>query len=108
MRISTQGPGYVLRPFREWPVAYAFRLDDAPAVLGVGRAGCDSALRLLEEAGDLFLPQEADRERRLTTPIRFPDGNRRMVVCPGYRERLQLERRVRAVRYDSAERIRAA
>jgi hypothetical protein len=77
--------------------------------LGVHRAAVDATLDLLAEHGDLHLPQEADREgrRRITTPVRFPDGNRRMCVCPGYRERLQLERRVRALRFDAAA-LRAA
>ncbi len=106
MRIAAQGPGFVLREFRGG-VAYAFALDDAPAVLAVGRALVPVTLDMLREAGDLLDPNETDRPNRLTVPVKFPDGNRRMIVMPGYRERLQVERRVRALLYDAAQARRA-
>lgn len=113
MRVSAKGPGFILRdyaPAREHGgIAYAFPLDRAHETLGVGRALVPHALDLLRENGDLLLPNESDRPDRLTVPIRFADGaNRRMIVMLGYRERLQCERRVRALRYDEAQARRAA
>jgi hypothetical protein len=59
---------------------------------------------MLDAAGDLAI---ADADHDFTAVVRFPEGRRRMVVMPGYRERLQVERRVRALRFDAAAERRA-